>query len=97
MKLTTESLWLKASNWAESISEIPRGPSDISNTLNDRLFVQAIMSTVNVTHTDCIRQQCLGSTLPQVTVSATAMKPKSKLTPEQIARYWNVGLEATTK
>jgi hypothetical protein len=94
MKLNTDAgLAAAANEVSESLSAIPCTLSDISNTLNYRLFVSALRSTLEVTYDDFVNSkstQQIGMTC----ISSTKTKPRYKLTPEILSRKWNIGLEA---
>ena len=81
---------------SESTSAVPRVLSDISNTLNDNLFVSAIRSTVETTYDDFVQSKIT----PEVTknkVASTKSKPRYKLSPEILSQKWNIGLEAAKR
>jgi hypothetical protein len=81
---------------SESISVVPRVLSDISNTLNDRLFVSAIRSTVEVTYDDTVKTK-IDTESTKARISSAKTKPRYRLTPEILSQKWNIGLEAAKR
>jgi hypothetical protein len=85
-----------ANETSESMSAIPRYLSNVSNTLNDHLFVSAIRSTVEVTYDENVKSK----NTPEPTtrnVSSTKSETRHKLTPEALAKKWNIGLDAAKR
>jgi CCR4-NOT transcriptional regulation complex NOT5 subunit len=95
MKASTENTSrISAIEMVESISPVPCILSDISNTLNDRLFVNAIRSTVEVTYAESVKLQSMPNEKENTKVASAVSKPRYKLTPDILASKWNIGLEA---
>jgi hypothetical protein len=97
MKMATDiGSELNAQEASEAISAVPRALSDISNTLNDRLFVSSIRSTVEVTYDDFVKSKITPK--PSASkVAGTKSKPRYRLTPEILSQKWNIGLEAAKR
>jgi hypothetical protein len=85
-----------ATDTSELISVVPRVLSDISNMLNDCLFVRAIRLTVELTYDDYIKAKT--STEPTAAqISSAKTKPRYKLTAKILSQKWNIGLEAAKR
>jgi hypothetical protein len=98
MKLRTDAGSLfDVGHTYESMSAVPHVLSDIYNTLNDRLFVSYIRSTVEVTYDDFIKAKTSTESKAKTRISSATTKPRYKLTPEILSQKWNIRLEAAKR
>ena len=87
---------IDAHETSESMSAVPRVLSDISNTLNDNLFVSAIRSTVETSYDDFIKAKTTPESM-KTNIASTKSKARYKLSPEILSQKWNIGLDAAKR
>ena len=101
MKAKTDiSSLLHPQEMPEAMSPVPCAVSDIANTLNDCLFINAIRSKMEVTYDAFIQlnnEAESAQTSPTMKITVTKSKAKYKLTPEILAQKWNIGLETAKR